>query len=313
MTYISDRWYCGPYQTEWDQYKTIIDQNLGSLAKDIFYDMPGNHDTHNDQFGTYYLANSVQGQATGKLHVSWSRFIGGLKYLFIGINTATAAHLNDPVEITDEELQFVESELNRHLDAQLAVIFGHHNFGELKGYRKLTALMDKYGVVLYSYGHKHGYWNHGSERVHKTGYKKPILYFPTTTLGKPLCGFGDNACLFNQGYRIIAIDNNGISTVAPNVGEWPVVLITTPLTKFFGDSENFAAYDVPVACNNPIRALVFSPEIVKSVQYEIDYGEQWVNMTRNRDQLHLWEADWDTSVLKRRDPYHNRQGPGRRC
>ena len=39
----------------------------------FYFDIPGNHDAYNDQYFDYYLANSVQGRATGKTQASWIR------------------------------------------------------------------------------------------------------------------------------------------------------------------------------------------------------------------------------------------------
>ena len=51
----------GPYQAEWDQYKSILDPNVDC---DFYFDIPGNHDAYNDKYFAYYLANSIQGRAT---------------------------------------------------------------------------------------------------------------------------------------------------------------------------------------------------------------------------------------------------------
>ncbi len=61
----------GPYQAEWDQYKNILSSN--GVEASFYYDIPGNHDAYNDQHFNYYLANSVQGRATGRTQASWTR------------------------------------------------------------------------------------------------------------------------------------------------------------------------------------------------------------------------------------------------
>ena len=53
----------GPYQAEWDQYKSILSNGVDAS---FYFDIPGNHDAYNDQYFSYYLANSVQGRATGQ-------------------------------------------------------------------------------------------------------------------------------------------------------------------------------------------------------------------------------------------------------
>ena len=54
----------GPYQAEWDQYKSILTK--AGVTADFYYDLPGNHDAYSDSDFSYYLANSVQGRATRK-------------------------------------------------------------------------------------------------------------------------------------------------------------------------------------------------------------------------------------------------------
>jgi predicted MPP superfamily phosphohydrolase len=60
----------GPHQAEWNEYKAIL---AGKVDAGNYYDIPGNHDAYSDQFFAYYLANSVQGQATGSTQASWRR------------------------------------------------------------------------------------------------------------------------------------------------------------------------------------------------------------------------------------------------
>ncbi len=75
----------GPYQSEWDQYKSILS---GRVDSGSYYDLPGNHDAYSDQYFKFYLANSVQGQATKKTQVSWTRDFGFGTYHFLGVNSA---------------------------------------------------------------------------------------------------------------------------------------------------------------------------------------------------------------------------------
>jgi len=59
----------GPYQAEWDAYRAILD---GRVDATNYFDIPGNHDAYNDRYFAYYLANSVQGRATGRTQASWT-------------------------------------------------------------------------------------------------------------------------------------------------------------------------------------------------------------------------------------------------
>ena len=71
----------GPYQEEWDEYRAILDP--ASMDAAFFYDIPGNHEAYNDRFFSYYLANAIQGQATGQTQVSWTREFDFGKYHFL--------------------------------------------------------------------------------------------------------------------------------------------------------------------------------------------------------------------------------------
>jgi len=125
----------GPYQAEWDQYKAIIDAARGPDDwMDFFYDLPGNHDAYNDQDFSYYLANSVQGRATGKTQLSWTRTFPFGKYHFLGVNSAdnTGAAFSifppygDYAGLDTSELAFINQQLTAQADASLTFVFGHH-------------------------------------------------------------------------------------------------------------------------------------------------------------------------------------------
>ena len=121
----------GPYQAEWDQYKNILSRRVNA---NIYFDIPGNHDAYNDQYFNYYLANSVQGRATGRTQASWTRTGSRGKYHFLGINTAD--NTGDPFSIfwpygdnaglDSSELSFISGEMTANPDAKLTLVFGHH-------------------------------------------------------------------------------------------------------------------------------------------------------------------------------------------
>jgi hypothetical protein len=291
----------GPYQAEWDEYKSIVDPNVTSST---YYDIPGNHDAYNDQYFAYYLANSVQGRATGGTQHSWTRSLWFGEYHFLGVNTAdnTGASFSllppygDHAGLDSTELAFITSELQAHSNAALTLVFGHHPLAATSdpldtyiyyGRDEFVALMNGNGASLYGYGHTH----ESSESFYTAGMTEGVFYFNVSALGK------DSP---NQ-YTVTAIDCNGIASVTQNVNTWPVVLITAPMDRNLGGIVNPYAYSVPNSSVNPIRALVFDTAAVSQVQYRIDAAGSWYPMQRtatsNPNYPHLWEATWNASAL----------------
>lgn len=294
-------WPNGPYQEEWNEYRAIVDPHV--TASD-YYDFPGNHEAYNDQYFAYYLANSVQGRATGRTQHSWTRSFTFGEYHFLGVNTAD--NTGDPFSLISPygdhagldaaELAFITSELQAHPDASLTLVFGHHPLAPTGsstdtyvyyGRDEFVGLMSGYGASLYGYGHTHV----SSESFYSAGMTEGVFYFNVSALGK------DSP---NQ-YTLTAIDCNGIASVTQTVGTWPVVLITAPMDRYLGGAVNPYAYSVPGSPANPIRALVFDTAAVSQVQYRIDAEGPWVPMQRtaasNPSFPHLWEAFWNASAL----------------
>ena len=267
----------GPYQTEWNQYKSIVDPNVD---ESFYFDIPGNHDAYNDEYFAYYLANSVQGRATGNTQASWTRTFDWGKYHFLGINTCD--NTGDPFSIfppygdyaglDTDELAYINTQLNTHGDATVTMVFGHHPLGPtgnssdtylFYGKDEFVALMDSQGASLYGYGHTH----ESSKQFFNQNMDDGVFYFNVSSIGK------DSP---NQ-YTVAAIDCNGIASVTQTVGTWPVVLITAPMNRRLGGIVNPYAYDVQNGASNPIRALVFDPAAVTAVNYRVD-GGSWQPM-----------------------------------
>lgn len=280
--------------------------NSSGIDANLYYDIPGNHEHYNDQHFEYYLANSIQGHATGQTQISWTRNFSFGKYHFLGINSAdnTGSPFSifwpwgDYAGLDENELAFINSELEQNLDADLTFIFGHHpvtNTGHLGetwlyyGASDFVGYIDNYGASLYGYGHTHRFEEDIFTGDNYTGYMSGdgVHYFNIASLGKSS---------ENQ-YSIFAIDCNGISIVTENVNSWPVVLITAPIDKYFGFVENPYSYPVPNSNKNPIRALVFDASSVMDVQYRIDVSGDWYPMNVVPSNPNLWEALWDASSL----------------
>jgi hypothetical protein len=287
----------GPYQAEWDAYKTILG-NAGADAS-FYFDLPGNHDAYNDRYFAYYLANSVQGRATGKTQASWTRTGAWGKYHFLGAstpdNTGAAFSIfwpyGDNAGLDSSELTFIGNELATHADADLTLIFGHHPLvatGDdtdtylFYGKDELVSQMDIRKAALYGYGHTHA----SSRKFFSQNMSTGVFYFNVSALGK------DSP---NQ-YTVTAIDCNGLASVTQNVGTWPVVLVTAPMDRNLGGIVNPYAYTVSNASANPIRALVLDPAAVSQVQYRVN-GGTLQPMSAVTGNPRLWQGAWNASAL----------------
>ena len=54
-------WPDGPYQEEWDEYKSIVD--IDGITQENYYDIPGNHDAYSDKDFEYNLAKQIKLQS----------------------------------------------------------------------------------------------------------------------------------------------------------------------------------------------------------------------------------------------------------
>lgn len=293
----------GPHQSEWNEYKGIL-AGAGMNATN-YYDIPGNHDAYNDPSFAYYRANSIQGQATGHTQISWIRQFPFGKYHFLGVNTSDNSGdafsvfwpFGDYAGLDTDELAYIQSELELHNDADLTLVFGHHpvtdtggGFGETwlyYGADTFVGLLDQYGASAYKYGHTHAYGEALFSGDDYTGHMAGdgIAYLNSSSLGKS----SDNH------FTVMAIDCNGLSSKTQAIDSWPLVLITAPADYGIGGAVNPYAYGVPVAPNNPIRALVFDSGTISQVRYRIDGAATWHPMQPVAGNPHLWEALWDNS------------------
>jgi hypothetical protein len=300
----------GPYQAEWDEYKTIL-ANAGVDAS-FYYDLPGNHDAYNDKYFAYYLANSIQGRVTGRTQVSWTRTFPFGKYHFLGVNTADNTGdkfslfwpYGDYAGLDATELSFIDSELNDPLnaDAALTLVFGHHPVTDtgvsgdtwlFYGQEDFIGTLDTHGASLYGYGHTHAYSDVQFTGNSYTGFMTGggIRYLNVDALGK------DSP----YSYDVIAVDCDGVSSVPATVGTWPVVLVTAPVDRTLGATANPYSYSVPAAADNPVRALVFDPSMDSSVAFRVDTEATWHPMGPVAGNARLYQGTWDASTLSAGD------------
>ena len=305
------------------------------VTADFFYDLPGNHDHFGDRDFTYYRGYSLQGSASGQTQFSWTRTFDFGKYHFLGVNTngndgAPFSMLpptyGDNAGLDDQELAFIEQSLEANKDATLTMAFGHHLLFKREGdwddptaqeaekptmtalrygAERFTELLDRYGASMYGYGHTHT----DVEEFLVRGMSNGVIYLNSASLTKSQA----------HQYTIVAVDNNGISTVPMDLGTWPAVIITAPLDPNLGmrgDPYTSGITDT-TGDSNPIRALVFDTNPVVEVEYtmyripsgtgqivegavsgvllESEEAAMWRPMTRvaadHPMYPYLWEAD----------------------
>lgn len=292
---------------EWNEYWAIVHgAGMDTIIDDVpvYSEAPGNHDQYHEETElSNYLANSVQGRATGATIPDatntqrwWILSPSFGKYHFITIATPhpgmtdpwTDGISNDcPGDLSNEEIEHIRKVLTDNKNADLTFIFGHHalkGWGSIQGGRTdFLRLLDEYSVSMYGYGHTHAGEHYNDPYYVDSG---PLAFNVTS-----LCEDSE--------YAIVAVDNDGVSVTDATVREWPVVLITTPIDKRLG-GKNPYAYSVPRSAANPIRALIFhdaeSSSIV-SVDMYVDV-EKIGEMQRVSDDpghrlYDLWEGFWD--------------------
>ena len=294
----------GPYQKEWDQYKSIVDG--AGAGPDFFYDIPGNHDAYSDRTFAYYRANSVQGRAGRGPQLSWTYQLGNWTYHFLGVNSAgndgRAFSLSFPygdyAGLDSTELAFINSQLAANAGAALTLVFGHHPVTDtgqsddtwlFYGHQDFIDALDNHRASAYNYGHTHDYSQALFKGNDYTGWMSGggIHYYNVKSLGKDTGSY----------YSVVAVDCKGLSSVTPSSNAWPVVLITTPVDQHIGGAVNPYAYTVTAADNNFIRALVFDTGAISLVQFRIDGGATWSPMSRIAAASPVWQGTWNASAL----------------
>jgi MYXO-CTERM domain-containing protein len=265
------------YQSEWDEYRDVLDTY--GMDVTFLHDLCGNHDTYSDEGASYYLANSLIGEATGEWNETWVHTFPFGDYLFVGLNSAEtlgAAPLFDDPGLTPAELTFLEDALVQHADASLAFVFTHHPEHELlQGADEFLGLLEDHRASVWGYGHTHQY---GS------AFRGQTLQLNVASAGKSN----------ERNLGLYAVDHDGVSARATTLGDWPQVLITAPVDASLGGG-NPHAY--PASANhhaNPVRALVFDVSSPNSVVFSVDGGpdQPMVEVAPS-----VWQGEWDASSL----------------
>ncbi len=253
-------------------------------------------------------------------------------YLFISANTCDEdgrtflsyglEKISDTPALSDNELSYIDGILKRFyeekkvapdptnlINPKLAFIFGHHGLYT----RSSGTLTDPWfckdvkleGTALPGIVDR-GVGGNGLQNIFRNRQVAAYLYGHTHQEEE----FFDSSSLqLNTGsladghYRIVAIDNNGVSTTAQLVNMWPIVLITSPINKKLGGTNPYA-YVVPKSKTNPIRALIFNDPAyctISSVTLAIDTIEigamQQVSNNPGDRTYNVWEGYWDTTNI----------------
>lgn len=263
---------------EWELYnKTFADNGMNYSN---FFDIVGNHDIYRDPRYDYYINYSISGQ-----HFKTDQFVVNLefpwgKYSFYLLSVTEDYGIEFPFALggymSKGEMAWFENSLIENKDANLSFAFGHQPahqvFSALSPSGKMfIPLMKKYGVDFYGCGHEHinTYQNIGGIAAVETQQ------------------FQEDA----GSYRIVAIDNDGISTSFQTGTEFPVGIITSPV------GINYAIGDYDMQKHEDpakIRALAWDPDGVDSVEWRADAADTWTTMTNVEGPL--YEAAFDSSL-----------------
>jgi hypothetical protein len=273
----------GQDQAQWDAYKQICSQ--AGMDASFYYDLPGNHDGYDDIGLSFYLGNSIQGQATAKPYTSWVVDTTVGQYYFFGLNTAgngSQSFVEAPA-FTDEEILALDTGLQQHPDAELSFALGHHRIDTPTNNATVIGLLTASDVGFYLHGHVHEY----SEYLSGGG---SIVSNEVDTLGKSN----------NDNVAVGVVDHNAFVYRAKDVtATWPFVMITAPVSqKLRGEAEdNPYAYTVcRDRTDNPVRAAVFSSTPASAVEVEI-IGGPTTAMYQAEGSSAIWYALVDTTAV----------------
>ncbi len=265
-------------ESQWRERNTSI-AAAGWWDQNLFYDMPGNHDGYgNSDSFSYYLNWSVQ----QKLNYNWTRsFIFG-NYTFISLNSAPSHGEQWPwgtdAELDRTELDAFEQMLIAAQDSNLTFLFTHHQLSDMGGNTSTSGktfleLLEEYKVAAHIYGH-----GHENEERNQGG----TIAIESDSLGQSFDV---------PGYRIFAVDNDGISTKFQALNSWPAVIITCPIDRGL----TMQAFDIDSNLTAvPIRALVFDVNDIISAEFRID-GGSWHSMNQASINEYLWTASFNAS------------------
>ena len=264
-----------------DRYNILA--AAGMINTSYYYDLVGNHDGYNDSLTfSYYMNWSVQKQ----LQYTWNRTFSFGNYTFIALNSAADSGAQWPGgtsgDLNQAELDWFEQQLNATTNSSnLTIVFTHHPERDV-GHNTTSITEKSYLELLEAYNVSAHIFGHGHENIERN--QGGTICIETDSLGMSF---------IEPGYRIFAVDNEGISCKFQPLNTWPAVLITCPIDRGL----TMQAFDIPNDSKAvPIRALVFDENAPTSIEYKIDDGT-WTPMNLVSGKPDLWNASFDASVL----------------
>lgn len=270
----------GQLLDEWSYYnETITERGMNST---FYFDIPGNHDVYRDPLCAYYLNYSMSGSFFGtdqflvNINFTWGN------YSFYFLSTPEDYGLEYPFALGGKfgknEINWFQNKLVANANNNLSFAFGHHPPLEIISCRASTGqnfinLLRDYQIKAYFCGHGH------------METYQDIYGVAAVETGKFSHDWGT--------YRIVAVDEDRVSTVQQIGQHWPVGIITNPIDEKFA----IGKYDMQKHMNpQKIRALAWDPLGVTSVEWRSDRNPTWTLMNEIIGDP-LWEADFDNSLI----------------
>ena len=88
--------------------------------------------------------------------------------------------------------------------------------------------------------------------------------------------------MFREGYRVIVADGDRVATTYRRLGQWPLIIVTSPAGT---DSFLRGQYETSP---EPVRAVVFHNRPVSRVEYCIDNMQPWHPLAKVGD--NVWQS-----------------------
>ncbi|MFW9940844.1 MAG: metallophosphoesterase family protein [Candidatus Thorarchaeota archaeon] len=272
---VQANFFLGQDKEEWERYREALNNN--NMNASIYMDLLGNHDTIGDPNTEFFLNYSMMGQSFDTTQYSFNKSFTFGNYAFIGLNTAKKSYdlleYNFEGFLSSSELDWYENELEKVKSFDKIFVFGHHPpkfplFYNIKSEKSssgkdFTELNEDYNVSYYLSGHVH---------ANSFQYLNKLLTITTTNFDQ-----------MGGTYRIIALDNNRLSTSIENVGKWPQGIITYPPSD-------------PNHKVGMVRILAWDPKGISSVQWSLHNIESEFQITNWKPliQVEPNEPLWET-------------------
>ncbi len=269
----------GQKLVEWEHYNETM-QEFG-MNSSYYFDIIGNHDIYRDPGFTHYLNYSVSGSTFKTDQYVITADLGFGTYTFYALSTPEDYGLEFPFalggHLSQRELNWLEGKMIQKAGgSNRTFVFGHHPIGEIYSERSSTGknlleIFTQYGVNMYLFGHGH------ENKFEQFG---SVIAYETAKIDE-----GDGT------YRIVAVDDNGISTTEQTGSQWPAGLITAPL-----DVKNTRTNeDLQKNMNqSKIRALAWDILPIQKVEWRADRTGLWNQM--HHIEGPLYEGEFSNSL-----------------